>query len=373
MTGLYIHIPFCESRCVYCGFYSTTRRELQDDYVRALCREMAMRKDEGADGLATVYIGGGTPSQLSASNIRRIFDGIDDVFSPDWGKMEITMECNPEDITDDFCRALSQTPVNRVSMGAQTFSDVRLRFLRRRHDAAQVDRAVRRLRAVGIDNISIDLMFGFPGETVAEWTDDISCALALRPEHLSAYSLQYDEDTPLYRMLAKGEVSEIDDETYRMMYNVLCDRMEAAGYDHYEISNFALPGRRSRHNSSYWHDVPYIGLGASAHSHSGKQRSWNVSSMTEYIRLIMSGVRPSESETIDERTHYDDMVMTALRTREGINLDEMPVEFRRYIVGSAEKYNGAGEMWTDGHRLALTREGIFVSDMIMADLMRPDE
>lgn len=359
--------------------------EQQDRYVDAVCREMEMRRDEVQGSLSTVYIGGGTPSVLSPASLQKIFSRIEDLFGPmdrevpagsapgPGGKAtEVTMECNPDDVTAGFCAMLNRLPVNRISMGAQTFSDERLKFLHRRHNAAEVATAVGRLRDAGIGNISIDLMFGFPGETLADWQSDIDKAIALRPEHISAYSLQYEEGTPLYRMLSLGRIHEIDDELYRSMYTILCEKLSDAGFEHYEISNFARPGFRSRHNSSYWHNIPYVGLGASAHSYSGATRSWNVSDLRKYISSIEGGILPSNSEQIDEQTHYDDMVMTALRTREGIDLDSLPPRFRNYIMKAAASYLSDGEMHSDGHRLALTRKGIFVSDMIMADLMMPD-
>lgn len=368
MSGLYIHIPFCASRCIYCGFYSTTLAKEQGAYVDALCHEMALRKKEARE-LSTVYLGGGTPSLLSPDNLRKIFRNISDVFSPSWEKMEVTIECNPDDITPEFCSLLRDLPINRVSMGAQTFSDERLRFLRRRHNAAEVPLAIERLRAHGIVNISIDLMFAFPNETLEEWSHDIDAALLLRPEHISAYSLQYEEGTPLYRMLEKGTVKEADDELYRRMYSLLCKRLTDAGYEHYEISNFALPHFRSRHNSSYWHDIPYIGLGASAHSYSGITRSWNVSDLRAYLQSIGSGSRPCETEVITPQTHYDDMVMTALRTCEGISLPSLHEPFKSYLLKAAQPYLRDGELNINAGHLALTRDGIFISDMIMSDLM----
>ncbi len=368
MSGLYIHIPFCASRCIYCGFYSTTLAKEQGAYVDALCHEMALRKNETRE-LSTVYLGGGTPSLLSPDNLRKIFRNISDVFSPSWEKMEVTIECNPDDITPEFCSLLRDLPINRVSMGAQTFSDERLRFLHRRHDAAEVPLAIERLRAHDIVNISIDLMFAFPNETLEEWSHDIDAALQLRPEHISAYSLQYEEDTPLYRLLEKGAVKEADDELYRRMYSLLCKRLTDAGYEHYEISNFALPHFRSRHNSSYWHDIPYIGLGASAHSYSGITRSWNVSDLHAYIKSINANELPNESEKITPDTHYDDMIMTALRTQEGIDLNSLSEPFKSYLQKASRQYINEGYLQFKDSHLSLTKKGIFISDLIMSDLM----
>ncbi len=368
MSGLYIHIPFCASRCIYCGFYSTTLAKEQGAYVDALCHEMALRKNETRE-LSTVYLGGGTPSLLSPDNLRKIFRNISDVFSPSWEKMEVTIECNPDDITPEFCSLLRDLPINRVSMGAQTFSDERLRFLHRRHNAAEVPLAIECLRAHDIVNISIDLMFAFPNETLEEWSHDIDAALQLCPEHISAYSLQYEEDTPLYRLLEKGAVKEADDELYRQMYSLLCKRLTDAGYEHYEISNFALPHFRSRHNSSYWHDIPYIGLGASAHSYSGITRSWNVSDLHAYIKSINANELPNESEKITPDTHYDDMIMTALRTHEGIDLNSLSEPFKSYLQKASRQYINEGYLQFKDSHLSLTRKGIFISDLIMSDLM----
>ncbi len=376
MAGLYIHIPFCASRCIYCGFYSTTMLALQDDYVRALCREMDIRQKSGPERLHvdTIYLGGGTPSQLSADNLRSLFTHIYNMYDVD-DRAEVTMECNPDDVTESLLTGL---PVNRVSMGVQTFSDSRLRFLHRRHTARQAEDAVATLRRTGIANVSIDLMFGFPGETIEEWNDDISRALALRPEHISAYSLMYEEDTPLGQMLERGDIREVDEELSLEMYSVLIDRLCEAGYEHYEISNFALivPGSdatpralRSRHNSSYWQDKPYIGIGAAAHSYHDGMRSWNVSDIRKYMGSIAEGILPSESEVIDDITHYNDLVTTALRTKDGINTEMLPDYQRQHILSAADRHIAKELLQLHGNTLSLTRKGLFISDSIMADLI----
>lgn len=370
MTGLYVHIPFCASRCIYCGFFSTTLLNSRERYVDALIKEMELRsKDSPIDEISSVYIGGGTPSQLSSNELHKLFEGIDKIYKPHWEDIEVTMECNPDDISNDFCKTLRDLPINRISMGAQTFSDSRLRFLLRRHTANEVLTAVERLKKAGIGNISIDLMFAFPNETIQEWEYDIDCALALEVQHISAYSLQYEEGTPLYKLYKQGTVKQIDDETYRKMYTLLCDKLSSNNYEHYEISNFARLGFRSRHNSSYWHNVPYIGIGASAHSYTGSTRSWNISDIRKYMMDIEDGNRPYEYEDIDEDTHYDDTVMTALRTFEGIDTRKLKPKYAHYILEMAQPYIDDGEMsYIDG-QLRLTRDGIFISDMIMSDLM----
>lgn len=434
MAGLYIHIPFCESRCIYCGFYSTTSLKLRDDYVDALCKEMELRPIPSALGaresIETIYLGGGTPSQLTGSQLIRLFEAIRKNYLPDGfqdgssngfqdgssngfqnglsngfqdelpneqkvlcPKMEITMECNPDDVTEEFCETLQQLPVNRVSMGAQTFSDHRLRFLHRRHNAAEVRTAIERLRRIGIRNISIDLMFGFPNETLTDWQSDIDAAIQLGVEHISAYSLMYEEGTALYRMLEQGKIEEIDEETSRQMYELLISRLTEAGYEHYEISNFARPGKRSRHNSSYWHEIPYIGIGAAAHSYKRSDkngesdetgslsarspleaiRSWNVDDIREYISRINQGELPSESETLDLNTRYNDLITTALRTSDGINIKKMEQEFgtelAKKMMQEAEKHMARGLMKITDGNLSLTHQGLYISDDVMSDFM----
>lgn len=365
MSGLYIHIPFCASRCIYCGFYSTTLEPLKADYVDALVGEMELR-EKPQDGLQTIYLGGGTPSQLTHEQLEKLFYYINKVYGIDSEKQEITMECNPDDVDENLLREL---PVNRISMGAQSFNDDRLRWLHRRHNAEETRRAVATLRRMGTGNISLDLMFGFPDETMDDWDHDIDEVLRLNVEHISAYSLMYEEGTPLWRMLKEGRVKEIDEDLSNEMYNRLIDRLTAEGYEHYEISNFARPGFRSRHNSSYWHDVPYIGLGAAAHSYDRKTRSWNVADVRQYIASIREGKRPAEGEEINSNTHYDDTIVTALRTREGICLDKLEDKYRNYLLTSAKEYISRGLLAKEGNQLHLTRKGILISNTIMSDLM----
>ena len=382
MAGLYIHIPFCESRCIYCGFYSTTSLKLRDDYVDALCREMQMRPSKAALGndepIETIYLGGGTPSQLKGSQLNQIFSAIRKNYTlteniENIENIEITMECNPDDVTGDFCETLKQLPVNRISMGAQTFSNERLRFLHRRHNAREVDEAITRLRNIGIRNISIDLMFGFPEESLFQWMNDIRHAIQLNVEHISAYSLMYEEGTPLYHLLEQEKIREIEEETSRRMYETLIDLLTGAGYEHYEISNFARPGFRSRHNSSYWHEVPYIGIGAAAHSYNRKQRSWNIENIQTYIRSISEGILPSESEQLDITTRYNDLITTALRTSDGIDLMKMEQEFGKELADrllqEALPHISRRLMKIKDGRLSLTREGLYISDDVMSDFM----
>ena len=385
MAGIYIHIPFCRSRCIYCGFYSTTALDLRQRYVDALCREMEIRgtghlisgqsPDQGpVPPISTIYLGGGTPSQLTFDQLHQLFIYINKVY-PLTSKKEITIEVNPDDVTDEYAAALRQLPVNRVSMGIQTFDDQRLRFLHRRHTARQAIETVSILRAAGIRNLSIDLMYGFPGETLSDWQSDIDSALSLTVEHISAYCLMIEEGTPLHKL--QGDCPQcVDEETELSMYYTLIDRLTAAGYEHYEISNFARPGFRSRHNSSYWNGTPYIGLGAAAHSYDIQSRSWNIADINAYIEGIERGERLFEEELIDDDTRYNDAVTVGLRTCEGIDLNTLPKKYRDYCMKNARRYldDGLLELSVVGNltspTLHLTRRGLFVSDMVMSNLMR---
>lgn len=372
MAGIYIHIPFCKSRCIYCGFYSTTLLDLRKKYINAVCREMELRKNYIREPFSTIYLGGGTPSLLDEAELTQLFLYINNVYDVD-RNAEITMECNPDDITPEFTNMLSRLPINRVSMGAQTFADSRLRLLHRRHNSDEVKHAVKLLREAGIKNISIDLMFGFPDESLSQWKEDISAALALNVEHISAYSLMYEEDTPLWKMLDTGKVKEIDEELSLTMFKELVCQLTDAGYEHYEISNFARPGYRSRHNSSYWHQVPYIGLGAAAHSFDLNSRQWNVADLKLYIEEINNGIIPMEREELDNDTTFNDIITTALRTSDGIDLNAMETRldkrYRNTLISAAGKHLEQGLLEIRHDRLRLTSEGIFISDMVMSDLM----
>lgn len=387
MAGLYIHIPFCASRCIYCGFYSTTSLKLRQQYVDAVCREMILRSERSevrGERVDTVYLGGGTPSQLTTDQLHQLFLYINKVYQlpsslgEAEGEAEITIEMNPDDVTAEYAAVLSQVGINRVSMGAQTFDDERLRFLHRRHTASQVRQAVDILRKASIRNISVDLMYGFPDETLDDWQRDIDAALALDVEHISAYCLMIEENTPLWKWINENGEWRMDEELERQMYEMLIDKLTAAGYEHYEISNFAKPGYRSRHNSSYWQDIPYIGLGAAAHSYTVLEgspserttvRSWNVADIQQYIKAIERGELPSEQEVIDADTHYNDRITVALRTCDGLNLTTLSDRHRRYCLKEAQRFLDDGLLQLHDNRLTLTRKGLFVSDYIMSTLI----
>jgi oxygen-independent coproporphyrinogen-3 oxidase len=341
---------------------------------------MQMRPHGDVSPISTIYLGGGTPSQLTGNQLRQLFQYINKVYGQE--TEEVTIECNPDDITLDYAALLSQLPVNRVSMGAQTFDNRRLHFLHRRHTAEQVTTAVQRLRDAGITNISIDLMYGFPGETIDDWQRDIDATLALDVEHISAYCLMIEEGTVLFEQMRDEIATPHSDqskklemrndkaeELERAMYEMLIEELMAAGYEHYEISNFAKSGFQSRHNSSYWRDVPYIGLGAAAHSYDGESRSWNVSDIHQYMISIEKGQRLYEQELLDDDTRYNDRITVALRTRDGLDLTTLSERHRLYCLQEASPFLDDGLLRQEGNRLVLTRKGLFVSDMVMSNLI----
>lgn len=368
MQGLYIHIPFCKSRCIYCGFFSTTMLDLRQQYVDALCQEMKMRC-QGAENISTIYLGGGTPSQLTTDQLRQILHRAY-IYNKVEKDAEVTIEVNPDDVTERFANDLTLLPVNRISMGVQTFDDKRLRFLHRRHTAEQVTTAVDRLRAAGIKNISIDLMYGFPGETIADCEADIAKALSLQVEHISTYCLMIEEDTQLQQMLQQGNITETEEELERQMYETIINRLEDGGYEQYELSNFARPGFHSRHNSSYWDGTPYIGIGAAAHSYDIESRSWNIADIKQYIQGMANSQRTYEEERLDSDTRYNDAITVALRTSRGLDLQALSPKHRTYCLENAQRYLDDGLLErTQDNRLRLTRRGLFVSDMIMSNLI----
>lgn len=423
MAGIYVHIPFCKSRCAYCDFYSTTREELVEAYVVALCNEIALRRDEQlSEGIAsevtiqTVYFGGGTPSTLTCSQLSTILDCICNNYlvAPD---AEVTLEMNPDDVaewtTDNglLCARPEGTPdtsrmenrVNRVSLGIQTFQDDILRNIRRRHDSTTAIQAVKALQAAGIHNISIDLIYGLPGQTLELWRHDLHVAFTLGIQHISAYALSYEPGTLLSRWRDEGRVREADEGLSVAMYAELCRKASTEGFEHYEISNFALPDRCSRHNSSYWQGKPYLGFGPSAHSYDGlRTRRANNPELNKYIRYYSTSINslqddpeslslnpetqkrvPFSEETLTDNELFDEAVMCGLRTSRGIDLDILGRRFGRdrldYLMRMAEPHLAANRLILErvpavpssspGTHLRLAESAIMISDDIMSDLM----
>lgn len=375
MAGIYIHVPFCAKRCAYCDFYTQTNHNLINEYVDAVCKEIELRKDYlHNEPIKTIYFGGGTPSQLSPEQIEKIMTQLGRFYDLSLCE-EITLEANPDDLTDEFLsRLLALVPINRISMGVQSFNDDDLRFLNRRHSAAQAKEAVALCRKHGITNISIDLIYGLPDQTLEKWKRNIQEAISLGIPHLSAYHLIYEEGTPLYKLWEKGKVKQADEELSVEMFKMLIDELEKAGIEQYEISNFAKDGAYSKHNTSYWQATPYLGLGPSAHSFDGTNREWNVASIKQYIESIEANTVNREVEELDTRTRYNDYILTGLRTKWGIELDYISSHFGSdylsYCLEQAEPFLKEELLVRDNNTIKLSRDGIFISDGIMSDLMK---
>lgn len=369
MPGLYIHVPFCQKRCHYCSFYSTTfGSKERDAFVSALCEEMSQRATK--EVVETIYFGGGTPSQLSVEQVEIIFDSIHRNYTVA-ADAEITFECNPDDVDTDKIRGLARLGINRISMGVQSFDEDVLRFINRRHTARQAHDAISICHNAGIQNVSIDLIYGLPMQTLKMWKDDLNIVkrliLSCTITHLSSYALSIEPGTHLYNIYKKGEFVEASDDTLLAMYNLLVDTLAEAGFEHYEISNFALPGFESRHNSSYWRQVPYIGLGPGAHSFDGgNMRRYNLSELKRYIAAPCDTF---ENEMLSPEEMYDELIMTRLRMKEGLPLSLLNKAQREYLDKSTRRYLLSGDLLQDEKRIALTRQGIFISDLIFSDLM----
>ena len=375
MAGIYVHIPFCASRCSYCDFFSTLRLdEVGEAYVSAVITEAQLRRNElREEPVKTLYLGGGTPSQLPLELLNRLITGLHDCV--DLTQMEeFTIEANPDDVTVEWCAALRSFGVNRVSMGVQSFEDKILHEIGRRHTALQVVEAVANLHKFGIDNLSIDLIYGLPGQTLTSWSDTVARAISLEPRHISAYGLTYEEGTRLWLQRERGEVLEVPEQDCLEMYRILVDRLHEAGYEHYEISNFALPGYRSRHNSSYWNDTPYLGLGAAAHSYDGQVRRVNPHDLNGYIKALLAGKTVFEEEHLTRWERYDENVMLGLRTSAGVDARRLRANFGeeawKHFVKEAQPHLKAGNLQlVDDDRYILTDKGIMLSDAIIRDLM----
>lgn len=371
MAGIYFHIPFCRRICAYCDFYKNADLRLMEQTLVAMEREVVARRDFlRGEAVRTIYFGGGTPSLASAEWIGRAIELCREMFdcSP---LEEVTLEANPDDLSEEYLRALREVGVNRLSIGIQSFDDEVLRTMNRRHDAAAAVQAVETARAVGFDNITIDLIYGLPFGPKDALTRSLAQAVALGVEHVSAYHLTIEPNTRFGRMAERGELAPVSEEESERQYNQVHTTLTEAGYDHYEISNFAREGRRSRHNSSYWQSQPYLGIGPAAHSFDGESRLWAVSSVADYLAGVDRG-ECYENELLTATDRYNETIMTSLRCREGVDLAELEKKFGRarkeYFVNETARFVASGVLVSDGNRVAMCPERWLVSDSVIAEL-----
>lgn len=373
MAGIYIHIPFCKSRCIYCDYFTSTNESEMNLCVSAILKEAILRR-EGyySEVVNTIYFGGGTPSRLNEKHFREIFDLLYANYTID-PKAEITIEANPDDLTEDYIKTLASLPFNRISIGIQSFDDDELKFLSRRHNSKAAIKAVYQCQQHGFKNISIDLMYGLPNQTLTVWQNSLEEALKLDVQHISAYHLIYEDKTKLYSMLKAGKVSPVDEEFSVEMFETLIQTLKDRNFIQYEISNFAKEGYISQHNSSYWKGCKYLGFGPSAHSFDGKHRWWNISSMSKYIEGANKGELNIEIEEIDKTKQYNEYLITGLRTIWGINIKDLEKNFNNQMlsnfINSSKKYFDLNYMQRVEDTISLTHKGVFISDGIISDLL----
>lgn len=373
MSGIYIHIPFCRKRCHYCDFYTLTAIDQKPRFLEALKTETELRKAYlHSTTVQTIYLGGGTPSVLSPRELSDILDQLNRNFSID-PHAEVTLEANPDDLNREFLTDLRSIGFNRLSMGIQSFSDGDLKKMNRRHTAEQAVTAVHDAADAGFNHISIDLIYGLPGLSIDQWRKNLQRALKLPVEHISSYHLTYHEGTRFYDWLHSGRLRELPEDDSLEQFNLMMELLTEAGYEHYEISNFALNGAYSKHNSSYWDGTSYLGLGPSAHSYNGASRQWNVASLARYTAALTAGGSYFDFEELTETEKLNDYIITRLRTQWGISLAHIQqsfgVSFSNSVLASAGKYLSTGKLKQEGSILTLTREGIMVSDKILLDLV----
>ena len=374
MAGIYIHIPFCKQRCTYCDFYTEVAPQFIPTFINSVVKELHIRKEYLSDApIDTIYFGGGTPSILNFDQFKAIFDVIYKLFTIA-DHPEITFEANPDDLTLEFLTSMQALPFNRLSLGIQSFDDMDLKRINRRHTSMQAVKAVKDAQAAGFDNISIDLIYGLPFQTTTSWERQLDMALKLNIQHLSAYGLTYEEGTVLWKQREKGEIESVDEVEMNRMYLLLLDKVKEKGFEAYEISNFALPGFRSRHNSSYWKQEPYLGVGPSAHSYDLISRQWNVSSIKEYIKAIDTNSGLFEREILSLYDRYNDFVMVSLRTSDGLDFEYMRKEFgselAEYCLINIKSFMDSEKVYNSDGKLRLSTKGIQISNLILIQLMK---
>lgn len=374
MAGIYIHIPFCKKKCTYCDFFTVISPKFIPSLVNAIVKEFDLRKDYlQNDTINTIYFGGGTPSILNREQFESIFQAIYKYYTVA-NDAEITFEANPDDLTTDFLTSIHSLPFNRISIGIQSFNDEDLIRINRRHTGSEAINAVRNAQKAGFDNLSIDLIYGLPFQTLEAWKQQVETALSLKVQHFSAYGLTYEEGTPLWKQREKGLVKQVEDEIMNEMHLHLVDKIKENGFEAYEISNFALPNHRSRHNTSYWKQESYIGVGPSAHSYDLMSRQWNIASITKYIKAIEENSMLFEKEDLSLFDRYNDFVMVSLRTLDGLDValmeQEFGIELKTYCLQNIQSFIDSNKVDASDGKLRLTSEGIQISNFILVQLMK---
>ncbi len=372
MAGLYLHIPFCRQKCHYCNFYSLATIKYRRELVDALEVELELQsKFFGGEPLKTIYFGGGTPSLLPVKDIKLLIEKTVLVFgiAPD---AEITLEANPDDLTDELLNALRDSPVNRLSIGIQSFEDSDLKYLNRVHSSKQAMLSIEKALKHGFFNLSIDLIYGIPNQSDAGWLSNLKKSIAFSVPHISAYALTVEQGTALDVFIKKGKYLGVDEEKAALHFNMLMEEMAKSGYEHYEISNFALPGPYAKHNTAYWNGSKYLGVGPSAHSYDGQKRYWNVAHLKQYIEGIIAGNRRFEFEALSIEQQYNEYVMTALRTQWGIDLQKVSSVFgERFLLHLQKALQiplKQGFVKNEQNKIILTQKGKLFADGISAGL-----
>ncbi len=372
LAGIYLHIPFCKQACSYCDFHFSTNLSRKADVVAAMVMEIALQKDffDEKTILQTIYFGGGTPSILSEAELRQLFEAIYFHF-PVAEDAEITLEANPDNMHEANLQAWRSLGINRLSVGIQSFRQDDMKWMRRSHSVTQARQCVQDARKAGFDKLSLDLIFGGPNLSLAAWRENLESLLAFQPEHISLYALTIEEKTILHNWVQKEKLEPASDEVYQQQFLLAHELMTAAGYEHYEVSNFARPGYRSRHNSSYWKGLPYLGIGPSAHSYDGQQRSWNISNNFKYMQSLQQGQpATAEREELSLKDRYHEHIMTGLRRVEGIDLAEIKalfnIDMQKNFASELEGLLRRKQMWMQGNRLGFEPEGWIISDEIIS-------
>jgi oxygen-independent coproporphyrinogen III oxidase len=372
MAGIYIHIPFCKQACHYCDFHFSTNQELRIDLVEAISKEISLQKDYlSGEEIRTIYFGGGTPSLLDSEELRSILETIHSthhvIDSP-----EVTLEANPDDLTLPKLQALSRIGINRLSIGIQSFHSEFLTFLNRVHDADSAMHCFHHAREAGFKNISVDLIYAIPGESLTQWREDIHRIIALQPDHVSCYALTIEEKTVFGRWSATGKLKAADDETAALHLEILMEELGQAGFEHYEISNFAKPGFHSKHNTSYWRQAKYLGVGPSAHSYNGSSRQFNIHNNSLYIKSLQHNTVPFEREVLTRENKINEYILTTLRTKWGTDLKKIKEDYAYDLLNENKHYlskvfdNGLAMLEADV--LRLTQKGKLLADKISSDL-----